>query len=319
MKTADIAKHLRQFESQYIPFPTFVAAKNAIEGNLLLYRQSGLARHMLVLGSSGTGKSSLCKWMASNYPKQVLLERDYIPVLHVVIPPTATVLGVADAILKGLGDPHSRTGSIANKTARIITLCRACGVELILFDEAQHLQDRGDSRTHYMVGDWLKHLIDEIGVPIVLVGLPRLQSLLQTNEQLRRRFSRKVWLSLGRSDEDSIETECLQLFLSLSHLLTIPVSSQSYDSAEMGQRLYYACDGRVAYIKKLLFGAMLRALDQNLKVIDAEILQRAFRDEIWSEAIGKLNPFDPAFDFRKLDRRDEPFGDSAARATRQRG
>ena len=40
--------------------------------------------------------------------------------------------------------------------------------------------------------DWLKHLIDEVGVPTVLLGLPRLESLLQINEQLRRRFSRRT-------------------------------------------------------------------------------------------------------------------------------
>ena len=307
MKLTEAAARLRRFEEQYIPFPPFVAAKDTIEANLFLFRESGLARHMLVLGEAGTGKSSLCRWMMSRYPKRRLLERDRIEVLHVVIPPAATIIGIADAFLVALGDPKPRIGAITFKTARIAILCKNCGVELLLLDESQHLQDRGNSKTHYLVGDWFKHLIDEIAVPTVMLGLPRLQELLQTNEQLRRRFSRRIWLALGRSETDTIETECLQLFLSLSNLLDVPVSSQPYDAHEMGRRLYFACDGRVAYIKKILFASLRMALELDHEVIDADMLQRAFVDEVWSEGVGKLNPFHPDFEFRRLDRRDEPF------------
>lgn len=307
MEIAEVARHLRHFEEQYIPFPTFVAAKSAIELHLQMFREAGLARHMLILGEAGTGKSSLCRWILARYPKRRLLERDQIEVLHMVVPPAATVMGAADALLSSLGAPHPGKGSITLKTSRIITLCKNCKVELLLVDEAQHLQDRGDVRTQYIVGDWFKHLIDQLAVPTVMLGLPSLQGLLETNEQLRRRFSRRLWLALGQSETDSIETECLQLFLSLSSLLHAPVIPGAYDAQEMGSRLYFACDGRVAYIKKLLFAAMRSALELDHEVIDETLLQRAFIEEIWSEAIGKLNPFHPDFEHRRLDRRGEPF------------
>lgn len=307
MEIAEAARRLQDFEEQYIPFPTFIAAKNEIELHLKMFREAGLARHMLILGEAGTGKSSLCRWMMVQYPRRRLLDRDQIQILHMVVPPAATVMGVADALLSSLGDPHPGRGSITLKTLRIVTLCRNCKVELLLVDEAQHLQDRGDVRTHYLVGDWFKNLIDELKVPTVMLGLPQLQKLLETNEQLRRRFSRRMWLALGQSDTDSIETECHELFLSLSSLLPFSVMPGAYDAQDMGSRLYYACDGRVAYIKKLLFAAMRSALEWDHEVIDAVLLQRAFIDEIWSEGIGKLNPFHPDFEHRRLDRRGEPF------------
>ena len=39
MGTADLYARLRAFDEQYIPFPPFVAAKNAIETNLQMYRR----------------------------------------------------------------------------------------------------------------------------------------------------------------------------------------------------------------------------------------------------------------------------------------
>lgn len=301
------SEQLRAFEEQYIPFPPFVAAKEAIESNLNLFRESGLARHMLVLGEAGTGKSSLCRWLLAQHPVVHLPERDHISVLVVTIPPAATVGGNAESILRSLGDPDWGRGTITTKTARIVTLIKGCGVELILFDEAQHLQDRGDVRMHYMVADWFKHLIDEIGIPTVMLGLPRLEQLLQTNEQLRRRFSRRIKLALGQSETDSVETECLQLFLSLASLIHTPVTASPYAPQEMGMRLYYASDGRVAYIKKLLFAAMQLSMELDYETIDTEVLKRAFREEIWVHAEGKLNPFHQDFEFRRLDRGGEPF------------
>jgi hypothetical protein len=316
MTSTDAAAQLQRFEEQFLPFPPCVAAKDAIESNLQLFRESGLARHMLVLGESGTGKSSLCRWLAGQHPRRRLMERDVIEVLIVTIPPAATVAGIVDAVLRALGDPWRGVGTITAKTERIVTLCRGCGVELLLVDEAQHLQDRGAAKTHYLVGDWFKHLIDEIGVPTVLLGLPRLEELLQVNDQLRRRFSRRIRLALGQSDTESIETECLQLFLSLASLIEVSVVSEPFEASDMGLRLYYACDGRVAYIKKLLFASLRLSLDEDYGPIDASLLARAFTEEVWPGGIGMLNPFDPLFERRRLDRGGEPF-ESAGRRPRR--
>lgn len=307
MNTKEISMALKRFDEEYIPFPPFVVAANSVEANIALYRQTGLAQHLLVLGESGTGKSSLCRWIGEKYPRSILLDRDLLPALIVSVPPAATIASVAEALLKELGDPSSSTGSISTRTSRVITLCRACRVEIVLFDETQHVHDRGQVATHYMVGDWLKSLIDELGVPTVFLGLPRLESLLQVNEQLRRRFSKRLHLALGQSDTDSIHTECLQLFITLGSCLPVPLTSGDYSWPEMGTRLYYASDGRVAYIKKLLASALRHAMETELSQIGPPQLERAFTEDVWREGVGALNPFNPTFEFRRLDRGDEPF------------
>lgn len=298
---------LLRFDGEYIPFPPFVAAKDAIEENLALFRETGLARHLLIVGESGAGKSSLCRWIAEQHPRRVLPDRDLVEALIVSVPPMGTIIGIAETMLDALGDPARQSGTVTTKTARIVTLCRECRVELILFDEAQHVYDRGKSRSHYLMADWFKHLIDEINVPTALLGLPSLEMLLQSNEQLRRRFSRRVPLALGQSETDPIETECLQLFMSLVSCMEVGVSAEPYGWREMGMRIYYACDGRVGYVKKMLAAALRICLEESAKQIDARMLGQAFREEIWWEGVGALNPFNEGFKFRRLDRGGEPF------------
>lgn len=306
INTSDYEK-LQRFEEQNIPFPQFMEAVNAIEELLNTYRRTGLALHLLVLGESGTGKSTLCRLLTQRYPRQVLVERDVVPVIHVFAPAAATVTNVASEILRALGDPHPTIGTVANKTQRIIVLCQACGVELLLVDEAQHMHDRGQIKTHYLVGDWLKRLIDDLGIPSVFLGLPRLELLLNVNEQLRRRFSRRILLRLGQNPEVSIHAECLELFISLAACLPIPLDWGGYESNEFGQRLYFACDGRVAYIKKLLQSALIHAFTNRSTRITSLDLEEAFVQDIWWEGGGRMNPFSQNFEFRRLDRAGEPF------------
>lgn len=307
MNPCEIYIALQRFDEEYIPFPPFVTAAQSIEANLAIYRETGLAQHLLVLGESGTGKSSLCRWIGQKYPRFEIPDRDILPALIVAIPPAATIASVAESMLARLGDPSPTMGSTSAKTARVILLCKACRVEIVLFDEAQHVHDRGKAATHYMVGDWIKNLIDEMGVPTVFLGLPRLEHLLQVNEQLRRRFSRRLRLALGQSEIESIHNECLQLFISLGACIPLPLSPGQYGWEELGMRLYYASDGRVAYIKKLLSCALRYAMEMQISEIRPEVLEHVFTSEVWWEGIGRLNPFNHEFIFRRLDRGNEPF------------
>lgn len=296
-----------KFDQAHVAFLPFAKAEEAIEDSLALYRSTKIAQHLLVLGETGTGKSSLCERIAQRYPRQQLADRDICPVLYVPTPPAATISGIASAMLKSLGDPWPAAGNTIEKMARITHLQHECRVEITLFDEAQHLHDRGQAATHYMVGDWIKSFVDATGKPSVFLGLPRLEHLLQVNEQLRRRFSRRLQLALGQSKEQPIQQECLQLFLSLGELLPIPLDLANFASAEMAMRIYYATDGRVAYVKKLLGSALRFASRTHCKLIDIPLLEEVFTDDIFQGGIGALNPFNSQFEFRRLDRGGEPF------------
>lgn len=319
MNTANLYQDLRRFDEEYIEFAAFKAAADAIRGNLEMFREVGMAKNLVVLGESGTGKSTLCRWLAAAYPKQEHKERDILPVLVVGVPAAATIASMAEAFLTPLGDPAPNSGSISEKARRIVKLVHGCKVEMILIDEAQHISDRGQSVTHYMVADWLKVLIDGMGVPTVFLGLPRLEALIQSNEQLRRRFSNRLRLSLGQDEKRTIREECLELFQSLAQSLPLKISGGPFEDAELGVRLYYASDGRIAHIKKLMAGALRLAVEEEHGAIGPGLLERVFTEEVWWEGVGALNPFNKAFAHRRLDRAGEPFEDVRPRQVKKRG
>jgi Bacterial TniB protein len=306
MNAPDLFHSLKLLDEEYIPFPPFDAAIKTINRNVDLYRKTGIAEHILVMGESGAGKSTLCTFIERQYPRYSLPDRNVVPALIESVPPIASIASVAETLLRKLGDPSPLTGNISGKTHRVITLCKACKVEVVLLDEVNHISDRGKYITHYMVGDWLKSLIDHLGVPTVFIGLPKVENLLQVNEQLRRRFSRRMTLAFGQGDVEQRQVECFQLFQTLSNVLPIPIVFSPYTWQELGGRLYYATDGLVSSFKLLLKIALEIALEEGETQISPELLERAFIER-WSPGIGPLNPFNPAFVFRRLDRPGELF------------
>lgn len=296
---------IKQLQDAYLMFPAFQTAFGQIEENLKLYRATGVAQNLLVLGESGTGKTSLSRLFIERYPKQILPERDLMPVLHICVPAAATIAETVEAVLAQLGDHEPERGTVSVKTARAVKIARGCGAEMLLFDEAQHIQDRGRTHSQYFVGDWLKSFMDALGLPVTLLGLPRIQVLLQVNEQLRRRFTHRLSLSViqaGSNDDISLE-----LFTSLANALTLPLDPKPYSWRELGTRLHYATDGRIAYVKQLLVSAYSHAVNQSDASISVQVLALAFTTAIWPSGIGALNPFHADFTFRALDRLGEPF------------
>lgn len=298
---------LGRFKSEYLSFPPFARAMDEVESMLQLYRRAGITRNLLIQGESGTGKTTLCLALKQKYPRVSLEDRDVTPILHVSVPAAATIAGTLEAMLERLGVPSPSTGTNSAKTARAIKLAKACGVELMMFDEGQHIQDRGKLPTQYLVGDCLKMIIDAVAVPTVLLGLPRVEILLRVNEQLRRRFTRRLQMALGQDKDIPLHMECLQLFTSLAPALPVPLTPGNYTWEEFGHRLHAATDGRVGYVKVLLSAAIGLVFRHDLKEISPRELETAFTEQVWDSGIGSLNPFNERFEFRQINRVGEPF------------
>ncbi|MET3108343.1 hypothetical protein AAKU58_003185 [Oxalobacteraceae bacterium GrIS 1.18] len=66
---------------------------------------------------------------------------------------------------------------------------RLAGTRVILFEEASHLVESGARVPVRGAGDWCKSLADSTNMTLLLFGVPRLERLLDSNEQLRLRAS----------------------------------------------------------------------------------------------------------------------------------
>jgi hypothetical protein len=246
---------------------------------------------LFLTGETGVGKTTIYRTYANRYPRKVTREKTIVPILDVTIPAPATVKTVVTKMLWKLGDPAYERGTIGIQTIRLINLLKNCGVELIILDEFQHFIDRDSAKVLQTVANWLKTLILDTNLPIILIGLPEAEQIfkLKSLSQLSRRFAHRCYLHPFTWDDDhGLE------FRTFLHLLELelPLRELSHLSDEdMALRFYYASDGIVAYIMKLIRYGTYLALSQNYEQLNLNILAHAFEQYIRMNLSARANPF----------------------------
>ena len=204
---------------------------------------------------------------------------------------------------------------------KILNLIKEKQVRLIIVDELQHFIDRGRRRAPLEVSDWLKTLIDQSQVSTVLMGLPRCEQILQVNEQLRRRYGRRLELnpfSIESPHEQSIFAGVITHFdqkLGLKRPLQL--------DGDLLRRFHFATNGIIDYVVRLMTGSYAWATQHSVPAIDRSVLGRAFVDWVWHEGKDTLNPFNEGFRWKRLDSPGMPFNlfepASAVRASKSGG
>lgn len=285
-----------------IKHPGFSQAYQLLKDAYLFNEQTGLSKNYWLVGPSGTGKTTLMDMLVKEFPPVEYVDRKRIPVLAINIPALPTIKNLAEEMLVQLGDPLFHRGSAIDKTIRILHLIKACDTKLILFDEMQHFIDRGHKRAPAEVADWLKTLIDKAQISTVIMGLERTQIILDANEQLRRRFSRRIDLKPFDLESGSSRAHFLGVIKKIDATLGLP-TPLNLQQEGIARQLHFATNGIMDYMVKLMLGAYHVAVSHDLPGIDRECLEKAFSESVWVEGVGKLNPFNPDFIGQRLDQR----------------
>lgn len=300
---AEIAKDMRL---SFINFPHVKRALAALERIHSYHCVREEAEHIMLLGESGVGKSTLLSRFVA---KHAAIEHDEfteVPVLYVALGPSPTPKILACTLLKALGDPKWHTGKEIELTNRLIFLMKQCRVRVVIMDEANHLVDRGGEKTLHTAADWLKRLVDASRVSFVLAGIPRTRRLLETNDQLRERFREVIQIDRFSVANKSAEHEfrsALKVFKGyLRDLPTIDISG-----ADMARLFAFATDGRLRDIRRLLVRAVELACEMPNAKLTSAVLAESFRAVIYPGSPDMRNPFHKAFNKMPLVTADEPF------------
>lgn len=261
---------------------------------------------LLFTGPSGAGKSTLIEYYESLYPRVHDQEGTRIPVLRVSVPSSPSAKSLAEAILVALKDPKAHRGTASEKTERIQWWLAHCGVELILLDEFQHLYYPATLAAFRDVTDWLKRLISNTDIGMVACGLPEAVHVVESNEQLARRFCARIQLTPFDLEDDDDFREFRGFLKALEALLPLPMETPLHES-NLARRMHVASYGLLDYLGKVLEGAVSAAFAARLEKIDLPALAAGFRNRVWSTVPDRLNPFHPESILRPLDRVGEVF------------
>jgi hypothetical protein len=261
-------------------------------------------RGLFLCGHTGTGKSSILKFYASKFENFETVDGPVIPVVYVVTPSRPTIKNLAQAILTALGDKVPKR-SAQEKTDHVAELLVMCRVELLIIDEFQHFVDSGHLAEAKLTADWLKNLMEETKVAVVVSGLPQSIGILKSNPQLTRRFSAHHEL---RRFDWKVAADRREFAGVLKHMHgQLPLPCPSLHAREIITRMYAASAGVIDYVAKVIDGALSLAFEHNKQQLSLPLFEQAFADEVWSTVPPKLNPFNPSAELRDLVGTDEPF------------
>lgn len=280
----------RLVEQIYIAFPRLNRVCSLVEHCHQHSRIAAEPECLLITGQQGAGKTTLRRSYARRYLRQATREGIAVPVLDAAIPVPATIKHLVTELLSSLGDPVPDKGTIVTQTRRLKRLIGECGVELIVLDEFQHFIDRDSNVILVTVSNWLKDLLNETGVPMVLIGMPYSDVILHANAQLERRFAMRVSLDpFGwKTAERQLE---FRMFLHLlDEKLPFPRRSGLADP-EMALRIFCATEGTTGYVMKLIRRAAVLAIDEKRECLEMEGLAWAYDERLSARAPDRDNPF----------------------------
>lgn len=291
-KLSRLEKH-KITERIIVRYPFFNHVKSQLKHCQTFSKIAAEPECILVTGVRGSGKTTLMNSYAAEHPRRITSEGSIVPVLKARTPSPASTKNLATALLKSLGDPNPATGSVNVQTLRLKSLIEDCKVELIMLDEFHQFIDRDSYSILYEMTEWLKNFIDDTKCPVALWGLSYSSIILKANEQLERRFSIRETikpLAWQMQDGQKEGTALLRFLKYLDDGLPF-IEKSMLDSEEMAFRIYYATDGIVGFLMKLIRRAAYFAIEKDLASLNLEVLAKAYEERLSHRDPTRKNPF----------------------------
>lgn len=165
-------------------------------------------------------------------------------------------------------------------------------MELGIFDEFQHFAERENFKLNRTVSDWTKNFMGETGIPLLLLGTPKSEEILDgvENEQLRRRFPFRMTLKPFGWETEKEQTIFRKFLEMVDEKLPLPETSNLADP-NTAARIHYATGGLMFEIMRLIRAASVVALKQNLPKIDLDLLRESFDENLATNSPNLENPF----------------------------
>jgi Bacterial TniB protein. len=213
--------------------------------------------------------------------------------MRVKTPSKPTVKGLTEILLHSLGDPRALSGTENGKTIRILKLMHGASTKMLMIDEFQHFYDKGSNKVMHHVADWLKILVDEANIALVVSGIPSCRAVIEQNEQLSGRFMAPIVMPRFDWSKDEERDEFTAILGAFHESLSSCFDLPALDSNDMAFRCYCATGGLIGYLTKFLRQVVWNALDNASRVISIDDLAKAHEQAICKDR-GNYNfgPFD---------------------------
>lgn len=270
-------------EKTLVPHTAFQDARRRLDQCFNYAENAAEPICIAIIGESRTGKSRALEECEAAHPTVRLSDGLTNPILRVKTPSKPTVKGLAELMLRTLGDPRHSFGTEQAKTARLQTLMRNTRTRMVMIDEFQHFYDKGSRKVMHHVTDWLKILADDSKVALAVAGLNSCRAVIEQNEQLAGRFLSPVLMPRFDWTNDAHREEFQAILAAFHEALGAHFDMPELGREDMAFRCYCGTGGLMGYLTKFLRQAVWDALDADTRTISLEDLAHAHNESVWAK------------------------------------
>tara|TARA_R110002072_G_scaffold26335_2_gene87291 strand:+ start:2690 stop:3592 length:903 start_codon:yes stop_codon:yes gene_type:complete len=156
---------------------------------LLIHPRTHRPPCCIVVGDTNNGKTTLARRFQQLYNPEDsgTDEAKRLPIVYVQAPPMADVAGLYTNILKAVGAPYAPSWTAQRKQHAVLTILTSLCTRILMVDELHNIKEgKVDQRGVFL--NVLKHLNNELQIPIVGIGTKEALRIIQTDQQLGNRF-----------------------------------------------------------------------------------------------------------------------------------
>jgi len=251
---------------------------------------------LLITGESRLGKTRLlAEYIAARMPYRTP-NGLVIPVLYIEVPESPTIKNMAVTLLREFGEAPGSRENAEDLLQRIVVLARNTAVRVICLDDLHHFVDQHGLTVQYELTEWLKRLVIQMRVAVVICGLDRTQSAIRLNEQLYGRMDAKLqlrrfdWRQVA--DRKQFREIIAGVHARLGTEFRLPECNEDWIFS-----WYMACAGRLGFVIKIARRAIKLARKQKTGVMDDPLFQAAWLKSVFDAASvpRAQRPFGPSF------------------------
>jgi hypothetical protein len=224
--------------------------------------------NLLIIGDTNNGKTMIASRFQRLHPASDETNGDHalVPVLLVQAPPVPDESRFYGAILEALGAPYKPRGSVLEKQVQVLHLLRGVQLRMLVIDEIHHILAGHIAKQRQFL-NVLKHLGNELRIPLVGVGTIDAVRAIQTDPQLANRFEP---VALPRWE---MNREFQTLLASFERTLPLRKPSRLAEPG-MAARLLALSEGTIGELFSLLMAATIRAIRSGAENIDEQVLSK---------------------------------------------
>lgn len=234
----------------------------------------------VITGYTGTGKTTVIRHIiAEDYKKPSVVVNPgsvvrVVPAYHCTVPADATIKALATEMLKHL-DEDDTSGNTIALTKRLSTLLKTCQTQVIFLDEFQHLLSKKARNGSDGVTDWVKTLMDETGVPVIIAGMPECAGIIDAHPQLAGRYPYRASLDLlpFQPNDNLYISKTIQSFVKAIEMsMKIECVPKLYEEKYLAA-IYVATGGNMRSIRQLFVETLSNAIQANRhQIIDEDLV-----------------------------------------------